>query len=153
MTTIETEKLFTIRLEVDSPLSLLGDTPKGNRRIARVRGGSFEGPKLAGSVHDGGADWLLVRNDGVLTLDVRVTLETSDGALIYMSYRGLRHGPQDVMQRLNAGDEVDPSQYYFRVAPEFETADERYAWLNKIIAVGSGHRLPTGPVYDVFAVL
>lgn len=153
MAIIETKKLFTIALDVQTPLSSLGDTPKGNRRIARVRGGHFEGERLTGTVHDGGADWLLERSDGVLTLDVRITLETQDGALIYMSYRGLRHGPESAMNRLNAGEDVDPSEYYFRVTPEFETGDQRYVWINKIIAIGTGHRLPSGPVYEVFEVL
>lgn len=153
MAEILTEKLFTITLDVDAPLTMLGDTPIGNRRIAKVRGGHFEGPKVKGTVHDAGGDWLLMRNDGVLTLDVRITLETDDGALIYMTYRGLRHGPDDVIERLNKGEPVDPGEYYFRITPLFETGDDRYAWLNKLLAVGTGHRLPTGPVYDVFSVL
>ena len=94
-----------------------------------------------------------MRADGVLTLDVRITLETNDGGLVFMTYWGLRHGPDSVMDRLNSGQEVDPSEYYFRITPRFETSDERYSWLNKLVAVGSGHRLPTGPVYEIFKVL
>lgn len=153
LTEIKTEKLFTLTLDVASPLALLGDTPNGNRRIARVRGGEFKGKDLHGKVHDGGGDWLLMRPDGVLTLDVRITLETSDGALIFMTYWGLRHGPDAVMDRLNSGQEVDPSEYYFRITPRFETGDDRYSWLNQLVAVGSGHRLPSGPVYEIFKVL
>ena len=153
MNEITTEKLFTLKLDVATPLTLVGDTPNGNRRIARINGGEFTGENLQGTVHSGGGDWLLMRPDGVLTLDVRVTLETSDGALIFMTYRGLRHGPDAVMERLNSGQEVDPSEYYFRITPSFETADDRYAWLNQLVAVGTGHRLPEGPVYDIYKVL
>jgi len=89
----------------------------------------------------------------VLVLDVRLTLRTDDEAMIYMTYRGLRHGPAEVMQRLNAGEPVDPSSYYFRMTPIFETASQRYAWLNGIVAVGVGRREPTGPVYQIHEVL
>ncbi len=153
MTELATEKLFTLTLDVETPLTLLGDTQNGNRRIARVRGGEVKGSKINGKVHDGGGDWLLMRADGVLTLDVRITLETSDGALIFMTYWGLRHGPDAVMERLNSGQEVDPSEYYFRITPRFETGDDRYKWLNELVAVGTGHRLPDGPVYQIYKVL
>ena len=89
----------------------------------------------------------------VLVLDVRLTLKTHDGALIYMTYRGLRHGPAEVMQRLNAGEPVDPALYYFRMTPIFETSDERYAWLNRLVSVATGRREATGPIYQVFEVL
>lgn len=152
MAEIRTEPLFTITFDV-APLQMLGKTPFGERRIARVTGGSFEGPRLKGTVRDGGGDWLLLRNDGVLQLDVRATLETDDQALIYMTYRGLRHGPAEVIDRLNRGEPVDPSEYYFRTAPFFETGAEKYDWLNRIVAVATGHRLPEGPIYQVFQVL
>src|SRR5205085_5859231 len=102
MPDIKTEFLFKIVLEVPSILDL-GETPYGRRRIARIAGGSFEGPKLKGEVLPGGGDWLLLRRDGVLQLDVRLTMQTHDRELIYMTYRGYRHGPQDVIDRLNRG--------------------------------------------------
>jgi len=152
MAGLDSEFLFRISLEVPR-ISDLGQTPFGHRRIAEVAGGSFEGPKLKGRALPGGGDWLLLRPDGVLQLDVRVTLETDDKALIYMTYRGARHGPEAVMTRLNAGERVDPSEYYFRTAPFFETAAPQYAWLNGIVAVAVGDRTPDGPVYDVYQVL
>lgn len=152
MPRIDTELLFRATLEVAS-VHDLGATPFGQRRIAEVTGGSFEGPRMQGRIMGGGGDWLLMRNDGILQLDVRVILETDDGALIYMTYRGLRHGPEDVMARLNAGEEVAPSEYYFRTAPFFETSAPRYSWLNGIVAISTGHRLPTGPLYEVYQVL
>ena len=108
MPEIKTELLFKVEFDVPPTLDL-GETPYGRRRIARVAGGTFEGPKMKGRVLDGGGDWLLLRRDGVLQLDVRVTLETDDKQHIYMSYRGYRHGPKDVIERLNKGEPVDPS--------------------------------------------
>jgi hypothetical protein len=152
MPEIKTELLFKIVLEVPSILDL-GETPYGRRRIARVGGGTFAGPKMKGRVLDGGGDWLLLRRDGVLQLDVRQTLETDDKQHIYMTYRGYRHGPKDVIDRLNRGEAVDPSLYYFRTTPWFETASEKYAWLNGICSVATGAREPSGPTYHVFQVL
>ncbi len=106
---IETRELFTLTLDVPS-IKDLGATPWGHRRIAQVTGGRFEGERLKGTVHAGpGGDWMLLRQDGVLALDVRITLETDDGHLIFMSYRGMRHGPKEVIERLNRGEKVDPS--------------------------------------------
>ena len=153
MDQIRTEYVMTVALKVTEAISDLGPTPYGHRRIARIAGGTFEGPAIGGAVHGGGGDWLLLRSDGVLQLDVRVTLETDDGALIYMSYRGLRHGSPEAMERMNRGEPVDPAEVYFRTSPVFETSDGRYAWMNRAIFVGSGRRLPEGPVYDVHRVL
>ena len=149
---VRTTPLFTVALKVPT-IQNLGRTPLGERRIGIVAGGSFEGPKLNGTVEEGGSDWILARPDGALQLDVRLTLKTNDGHLIGMTYRGYRHGPAAVIERLNRGDPVDPSEYYFRIAPFFETASEKYGWLNRIVTVGLGHRPPGGPVYRVFEVL
>jgi hypothetical protein len=149
---IALKPLFTMRLDV-RPIIDVGQTPGARRRIGNVFGGLFEGERLSGEVLDGGSDWQSVRADGATTLDVRLILRASDGGLIAMTYHGLRHGPPEVMARLAAGDAVDPASYYFRIAPTFETASERHGWLNRIVAVGAGHRLPDGPVYNVFEVL
>jgi len=152
MTDIRTTYLLNMVLNLGE-IQLLGKTPLGDRRVAVVEGGSFEGPKLKGTVLKGGSDWLISRPDGALQLDVRLTLKTDDGHLIGMIYRGYRHGPAAVIDRLNRGEKVDPAEYYFRTAPFFETSSEKYSWLNRIIAIATGHRLPSGPVYDVFEVL
>jgi hypothetical protein len=150
---IQTRPLFEIRLQVPQVLDI-GDTPLGRRRIATVTGGEFEGERLRGTVVGApGGDWLLQRHDGVTVLDVRVLLRTHDGEHIYMAYRGVRHGPAEVMARLAAGEVVDPASYYFRIAPVFETAAKNYAWLNKVVAVGTGRREPSGPIYTVEEVL
>ena len=149
---IRLEHLFTVRFDVSAARSL-GNTPLGERRVVQITGGTFEGPRLRGRVLPEGGDWLLLRSDGVLQLDVRATLQTDDGALLYMTYRGFRHGPAAVIDRLSRGEAVDPSAYYFRTAPLFETGDERYAWLSRTVCVATGERLPSGPVYSVYQVL
>ena len=108
---IKTEFLFTIALEVE--VSNLGDTPYGSRRIFRLDTGSFEGPKLKGTVLPGGACWMLMRRDDVLEIEARITLETDDKQQIYMSWKAFRHGPKEVIDRLNRGESVDPGAYYF----------------------------------------
>jgi hypothetical protein len=150
--TVQTRPLFVLRLDV-RPLILVGGSPGAYRRIGVVPGGSFEGELLSGTVLDGGSDWQVVRSDGATTLDVRLVLKTTDDALIGMTYRGLRHGPPDVVARLEKGEVVDPASYYFRTNPLFETAAAKYDWLNRIVAVGIGHRRADGPVYSVFEVL
>jgi hypothetical protein len=152
MAEIRTAHLFTMKLTV-AGMQPIGATPAGNRRIGLVAGGTFEGERLRGTVLPGGADWLMARPDGATTLDVRLVLQTYDGATIGLTYRGIRHGPPDVMDRVNRGEAVDPSSYYFRTVLAFETAAPRYDWLNRVFAVGTGNRLPEGPVYDVFEVL
>jgi len=152
MAEIRTRHLFDMTLQV-AGMQAIGTTPNGNRRIGLVGGGTFKGERLRGTVLPGGADWIIARPDGATTLDVRLVLQTDDEELIGMVYRGLRHGPPAVMQRLDRGEAVDPSEYYFRTAIMFETAAEKYAWLNGIFAIGTGRRPPEGPVYEIFKVL
>jgi hypothetical protein len=149
---VRTRPLFTMRLTVGEMLAV-GETPAANRRIGLITGGRFEGERLSGEVLGGGSDWQALRPDGATQLDVRLHLKTDDGALIVMRYQGLRHGPAEVMRRLAAGEAVDPADYYFRINPMFETASEPYGWLNRILAIGTGHRLADGPVYNLFEVL
>ena len=127
------------RVTVDAPLDL-GDVAKGRRRVVPITGGEFVGPRLHGNVVAGGADWQVLRDDGVAELEARYALRTDDGALIAVRNHGLRHGPADVMESLAAGRPVEPASYYFRGATFFETGAERYAWLAKHIIVCTGHR-------------
>jgi len=149
---VRTRPLFVMRLDVRK-LQVVGATPGSYRRIGVVPGGTFEGERLSGEVLEGGSDWQSVRSDGATTLDVRLVLRTKDDALIGMTYRGLRHGPADVIERIERGELVDPASYYFRISPLFETAAPQYDWINRMMAVGVGHRLADGPVYSVFEVL
>ena len=135
-----------------APPQELGETPLGRRRIIPITGGEFAGARLSGRVLAGGADWQIVRRDGVAELEARYTLQTSDGALIYVSNSGYRHGPAEVLRRLSAGEPVDPSAYYMRTTPRFETGEERYAWLNRIVCVASGARRAAEVELQVFEV-
>ncbi len=150
--TIRLRPLLTMKLAV-RPLIVVGETPLTTRRIGVVFGGAFEGERLAGEVLDGGSDWQSVRRDGATLLDVRLNLKTDDGALIGVTYKGIRQGPPEVITRLERGEVVDPETYYFRINPMFETASEKYAWLNNILGIGTGHRFSDGPVYNLFEVL
>ena len=148
---IATEFLFTIALDV--PVLALGDTPYGGRRIARLGGGKFEGPKLRGSALPGGGGWILLRRDGVLDIEMRIVLETDDKQMIYMHWKGYRHGPKEIVDRMNRGEEVDPATYYFRTTPYFETSSEKYAWLNRICAIATGSRVGDRRGFEVYEVL
>jgi hypothetical protein len=145
------ERLFTAHITLAQPQEL-GETPHGRRRIIGITGGHFSGERLSGRVLPGGADWQVLRADGVADLDARYTLETHDGALIYVTNHGYRHGPSAVMQRLAAGEEVDPSLYYMRTTPLFETGDARYAWLNRMMCVASGARRAAAVELEVFEI-
>jgi hypothetical protein len=148
---VRTRPLFLLREQVP-PLLVVGQTPNAFRRIGVIQGGTFEGDRLSGEVLSGN-DWQEVRNDSCIKLDVRLVLRTTDGALIVMTYQCLRAGTPEVMEKLDKGEDVDPTSYYFRMNPVFETSAKKYDWMNRIIAIGTGHRLPDGPLYSIFEVL
>lgn len=152
MLPLATRPLTRLTAELQ-PAFQFGRTPVGERKTVYVSGGFFEGERLSGRILPGGGDWAYTRPDAVLMLDVRLTLETHDGALIDLRYTGMRHGPAEVLAALARGEPVDPAAIYFRIQPRFETADPRYAWLNRILAVGVGERLPAGPRYSIHEVL
>ena len=133
-TAMTSRPLMTVTIAA-APPQKLGTVPHGIRSIVPVTGGDFEGPRLRGKVLPGGGDWLLLRPDGVLELDLRITLETDDHALIYMTFQGLRHGS------------------YFRTLPRFETSTETYEFLNRIVAVGVGEARPGGAVHRIDEIL
>jgi len=144
-------RLYTSRIDIAAALDV-GKAPYGQRRIINITGGVFSGPRLSGRVLPGGADWQIVRGDGIVEVEARYTLETDDGALIYITNRGLRHGPPGVISRLGAGERVDPREYYFRTAPIFETGAAAYAWLNGIIAVAAGERRADAVIITAYEV-
>jgi hypothetical protein len=149
---VKTRPLFVMRLNV-RPLEIIGPAVGPVRRVGVVFGGAFEGERLSGEVLDGGNDWQTVRSDSAVTLDVRLVLKTDDEAMIGMAYRGIRHGSSDILARIDRGEAVDPAAYYFRIAGFFETAAPKYHWLNRLIAVGIGHRTAEGPSYSLFELL
>ena len=143
--------LYRSEVAIDAPLSV-GHMDVGERRIINITGGSFKGPRMSGVILPGGADWQIIRPEGITAVEARYTLKTDDGALIYVDNRGFRHGPKDVMERLAAGDPVDPSLYYFRTTPVFETGAEKYKWLNGIVAVAVGERHASQVIITVYEV-
>jgi len=150
---MNTRPLMTLQVSVAPPQNV-GAVPHGARRIAPIGGGVFDGPRLRGTVLPGGsADWLLLRADGVLEMDLRVTLRTDDGALISMRSFGMRHGPPDVIAAIGRGEPVDPAAYYFRTTPRFQTAHSAYVFLNRLLAVASGDRRADGPIYTIHELL
>ena len=143
---------FEIEVEVAKPLDL-GQTQNGHRRVIVIRSGRVAGPRLQGRVLEGGGDWQILRADGTADLDARYTIETGEGALIYVVNRGVRHGPADVLARLNQGERVDPASYYFRSAATFETSAPEHAWLTRAILVGVGERYPDRVVIRFWELL
>jgi len=138
-----------------APPQLIGLTPAGERRIYPILGGRFDGERLSGRILAGGADWQLVREAAgqvEMRVEARFTMETRDGALIYVQNQGIRRATPEQVGRMMGGEAVDPATYYFRMTPRFETGDARYDWLNGVIAVASGMRSPERVVYDVYAV-
>ena len=128
--------LMLLRLAT-SPTQDLGATPHGQLSVFPVIGGSFEGERLRGKVLPGGGDWVTTKADGTMDLDLRVTLETDDGALIHMTFSGVR----------------DDTNHYFRTLPRFETAATKYAFLNRLLAIGIGDIRPDGPVHIIEEIL
>jgi hypothetical protein len=136
---MKTEPLLAVHLTL-GPTQKLGAGPKGDSVIFPLTGGTFEGPKLRGKVLPGGADWALLRPDGAMEIDLRLTLQAEDGALIYMTFQGLRLGPPEAIT-------------YFRSVARFETAAPQYAFLNRLLAIGSG-KIENGlPTHTFEAVL
>jgi hypothetical protein len=153
MTELRSELLCRLEARLAPPRDF-GNTPHGHRRFFPVASGHFEGPRLRGEVLPEGGDWALIRSDGALELDVRLTLRTDDGALLYVRYGGVRHAAPEVLARLASGEAVDPDEYYFRTTPTFETSAPQYTWLNGIVAVGLGERHPPDVIaYSIFEIL
>jgi hypothetical protein len=143
---------FEISVEVQPPLDL-GQTQAGHRRIIAIAGGTVSGPRLQGRLLALGADWQILRADGTGDLDARYTIQTDDGALIYVVNRGVRHGPAEVLARLNRGERVDPGSYYFRSSAIFETSSPEHAWLTRAVVIGVGERYPDRVVMRFWELL
>ena len=152
MTELKSELLYRAHIDVEGFYEV-GKTFRGTRTIVRVKGGWFEGPRLKGEVLPGTGDWFLTRPDGTGEGDVRDAYRTEDGAVIYVSYRGILDISPDVWARIGAGEDVPASEYYLRGQPMFETGAEKYDWLNKIVAVSVGKQEAMGVTYDVFRIL
>jgi hypothetical protein len=141
-----------MQADVGEPLDF-GVTQNGHRRVIPIKGGRVEGARLKGRILPGGADWQILRADGAAELDARYTIETDRGALIYVANRGVRHGPPEVLERLNRGEPVEPGSYYFRSVATFETSAEECVWLTRAIILGTGERYPDKVVLRFWELL
>lgn len=152
MTILKHAHLIDLSLTVDfAGMIVVGQTPAGLRRIAPVTGGRFSGERLKGTVLQG-ADWVVNRPDGVMEIDVRLPLQTDDGAMIYLNYQGRFLATPDAMARMAKGTLLKPEEYSLAMTARFESGAEDYLWLNDIIAAGTGEQTADGPVYSIFAI-
>jgi hypothetical protein len=145
-------RVYRLEATVGEPLDL-GAVARGHRRIVPLTGGTFRGREFNGTLLTGvSADWQLVLPDGTALADVRYTLQTDDGDLLYVQSRGVRHGSPEVLARLGRGEEVDASEYTFRTSTQIETAAPGLEWLNKGVFIGVGGRRPGGVIYETYLV-
>ena len=141
-----------LRIDVAAPL-VVGETGAGLRRVINITGGSVEGARLSGRILPGGADFQVIRADGLTLLHARYVVETGPGELVYIENSGLRHGPPEAMERIKRGEYVDPALIYFRTTPVFESGTARHQWLTRAVFTGVGARYPDRVELDVFEVL
>jgi len=152
MLDLKYEFLCNLEADLEEPIEL-GPTPHGVRSIHNVKGGTVEGPEIKGKVLSSGGDWLIIRPDMAAELDVRTAIKTNDNEIVYAYYRGIISADPEIVARIQNGEEVDPSEYYFRTAPVFETASEKYGWLNRIVAVGVGKMAKNKVIYKIYMIL
>lgn len=148
----ELEYLFSSQSKLTFPPEIIGDTPEGIQLHFYREGGEIVGPKLRGSFRAVGGDWLTVRPDGVGMVDVRGTIESEDGALIYQYYSGIVDFGADALDQLREGKMLPVNQS--RIVPRFVTSHPDYLWINRVQAVGIGESRPEvgGTLYDVYAL-
>jgi Protein of unknown function (DUF3237) len=145
-------KVFRLEATLGDVIDV-GDVAQGRRRIVSLTGGAFAGPELNGTLLPGAsADWQVVLPDGTALGDIRYTLRTAAGALLYVRSQSVRHGRAEVLDRLGRGEEVDASEYVFRTSTQIETADPDLDWLNKGVFISVGGRQPGGVIYEVYLV-
>src|SRR6185369_2467611 len=142
---------FELRARVGNPVEV-GQVLHGRRRIVPIEGGTIKGPLLNGTIPPGGADWQTIQADGFTELDTRYTIKTDKDELVYVQNAGIRTAAPDVMQKLLAGQTVDPKLVYFRTQPKFETSVPALQWLAKSLFIGTGERYPNEVVIQFFKV-
>jgi hypothetical protein len=144
--------VYRLEAVLGEPLDF-GEVSQGHRRIVPQIGGSFEGPDVKGKLLPGAsADWQIVLPDGTVLGNIRYTLQTDDGALLYVQSRGVRHGSAEVLARLTRGEDVDASEYTFRTSTQIETASARLDWLNRGVFISVGGRLRGTVIYETYLV-
>jgi Protein of unknown function (DUF3237) len=145
-------QVYRLEATLGKPLDL-GDVAQGHRRIVPQTGGRFTGPEINGELLPGAsADWQIVMPDGTVFADIRYTLQTDGGDLLYVQSRGVRHGSAEVLARLGRGEDVDAGEYTFRTSTQIETAAPQLDWLNKGVFISVGGRLATGVIYETYLV-
>jgi hypothetical protein len=145
-------RVYRLTATLGEPLDV-GDVAEGHRRIVPQTGGTFSGPEINGELLPGAsADWQIVMPDGTAFADIRYTLQTDGGDLLYVQSQGVRHGSAEVLARLARGEDVDASHYTFRTSTKIETAAPQLDWLNKGVFISVGARRPRGVIYDTYLV-
>jgi hypothetical protein len=145
-------RVYRLEAELGAPLDF-GDVAEGHRRIVPLTGGRFTGPQLNGTLVPGAsADWQIVLPDGTALGDIRYTLQTDGGDLLYVQSRGVRHGSAEVLARLGRGEDVDPAEYTFRTSTKIETAAPALDWLNRGVFIGVAGRQASGVIYETYLV-
>ena len=145
------EPIIHIEADLETP-QLFGKTPYGERRVINITGGTISGPRLRGKILPGGADWQIIRTDGVADIFAKYTFQIDGGGLVLVTSAGLRHGPPEVIAKLARGEPVS-DQYYFRTSVRFETADPAVDWLNRVLTIAVGAREKMQVKLDLFEVL
>lgn len=146
------DPIIRIEADLEAP-QLFGKTPYGERRVINIVGGSVSGPRLSGKILPGGADWQIIRADGVADIFAKYTFQIDGGGLALVTSAGLRHGPPDVIAKLAQGEAVPRDQYYFRTCVRFETADSAADWLNRVLTIAVGEREKMKVKLDLYEVL
>ncbi len=114
--------IFRLEATLGEPLEL-GQTAWGHRRIVPQTSGTFSGPEVRGILLPGAsADWQMILPDGTALGDIRYTLQTDGGDLLYVQSRSIRHGSAEVLARLGRGEDVEASEYMFRTSTQIQTA-------------------------------
>ncbi|HMJ32613.1 MAG TPA: DUF3237 domain-containing protein [Baekduia sp.] len=145
-------QVYRLEAALGQPLDL-GDIAQGHRRIVPLTGGTFTGPEISGKLLPGAsADWQIVLADGTALGDIRYTLQTDRGDLLYVQSRGVRHGSAEVLERLARGEDVDASEYIFRTSTQIETAAPGLDWLNKGVLISVAGRQTAGVIYETYLV-
>jgi Protein of unknown function (DUF3237) len=146
-------RIYRLEAALGEPVDVGDVSPGRRRRILPLTGGTFRGPELNGTLLPGAsADWQIVLRDGTALGDIRYTLQTDGGALLYVQSRGVRHGSPEVLERLGRGEDVDPSEYTFRTSTRIETASRELDWLNRGVFVSVGGRRPSSVIYETYLV-
>ena len=147
------QPLMTMRGNFRQPTDVVGAVPLGQRMIIEVADGSFEGERLRGTLRGPAADWLMLGANGIGHVDVRLTLETHDGALIFAQYVGKLVLNAKASAAIAQGKGTEFGDTHFMTQPRFETGSADYAWLNSVVAVAEGRLVETGVEYNVFECL